>query len=368
MARRERNIYKRKDGRYEARFIKSRDESGKAVYGTVYARSYAEVKEKLVQAKSINRMMKCSKKATIASELELYLKSIKNRIKPSTYGIYQGYIERYIALYFGDTHCDRLTTEIMQGFVNRLIDNGLSAVTVQSVFCFLKNGLKNTFTQDLFDVVLPKKIKNDVEVLSVDEQKRLETAARASDNIDYIAVMLCLYMGLRIGEVCGLLWSSIDFERRLLHVRRTVQRIKNSDYNGESKTAPKTIITCLTPKSTASLRSIPLPEFLVFLLSDYRKQARSDDEYVISRNDMFIEPRNLQYRFQNLLLAANVKQVNFHATRHTFAVRALENGFDIKTLSEILGHSSATVTLQKYAHTLDEHKRRSMESLAVVYH
>jgi integrase len=364
MSRRERNIYKRKDGRYEARYIKKRDMNGKAEYGAVYAKNYTEVKEKLTQIKTFNQKVKVSlKQETIVITLEIYLNSIKNQIKLSTFGIYKHYIERYIVMYFGDMRCEQLTIEILQGFIDKQLDEGLSAVTVQSIFNFFRKGLEIIYTKNFFNVKIPKKIINKVEVLSLDEQKRLETVANASDDINHISIILCLYMGLRIGEVCGLLWSDIDFERKLIHIRRTVQRIKNTD----SDCAPKTKIVCMTPKSATSIRSIPLPEFLYCLLMDYRNQTQLNNEFVISRNGVLIEPRNLQYRFQNLLNIANIKQVNFHITRHTFATRALENGFDIKTLSEILGHSSATVTLQKYAHVLDEHKRRSMESLSSIY-
>jgi len=365
MARRERNIYKRKDGRYEARYIKSRDNNGKAVYGAVYARNYAEVKDKLARAKASLKMAKQPhSKQTVTAELAVHLDSLKNQIKPSTYGIYQGYIERYISPFFGDTLCKKLTTEVLQGFADKLIENGLSVSTVQSVFSFLRCGLKNVFAKEFFDIKIPKKSTAEAEVLSLGEQKRLEIAAKTSGDIDRFAVTLCLYTGLRIGELCGLLWTDIDFERQLLHVRRTVQRIKNPDYKGDSRDCPKTIVACLTPKSVASLRSIPLPEFLIEFLSDYR----SDSGLVISGDSKFIEPRNLQYRFQRLLISAGVKKINFHALRHTFSVRALESGFDVKALSEILGHASAMVTLKKYAHALDEHKRRSMESLSAVYY
>jgi integrase len=360
MARKERNIYKRKDGRFEARFIKGRDENGKAKYGAVYAKSYAEVREKLEQAKMPEKESSVPKASrTVTAELENYLDAMKCQIKSSTHGIYQRYLENYIAPHFGEMRCDQLTLDISQGFVNKQLENGLSAVTVQSVFCFLKNGLHGVHPYDVFSVKIPKRVSNEVEVLSVDEQKRLEEAAKASDDINRIGVILCLYTGLRVGELCGLMWSDIDFERRLLHVRRTSQRVKNTEGTAKTK------VTFLKPKSGTSQRSIPLPGFLIALLDEHLKD--SSGEYVISRDGASIEPRNIQYRFKKLLASAKVKDVNFHTTRHTFATRALESGFDVKTLSEILGHASAAVTLKKYAHTMDEHKRRSMESLAALY-
>ncbi|MCL1878121.1 MAG: site-specific integrase [Defluviitaleaceae bacterium] len=362
MARKERGVYRRKDGRYEARFIKGRDDNGKAVYGAVYARSYADVKMKLAAAKqSLQAVKGNSASRSVSVEIKSYLASIQGQVKPSTHGIYVRYFENYISPHFGNMPCGQMTLEKAQAFVDKQLESGLSAITVQSVFNFLKNGLRSAFHQDeIFSVKLPKSIPAEVAVLSVDEQKRLESVAKSSDSINRVGIILCLYTGIRIGELCGLFWTDIDFDRRMLYVRRTLQRIKNAD--GTTKTE----IACLTPKSNSSHRSIPLPEFLISLLKEHRETSTCT--YVISRNENPIEPRNMQYRLKKLLIVAEIKSVNFHAaTRHTFATRALENGFDIKTLSEILGHSSAVITLKKYAHSMDEHKRKSMESLAALY-
>ena len=360
MARKVRNIYRRKDGRYEARYIKDRDDQGKAIYGAVYARSYAEVKEKLELAKKLNKpAVPANAVRTITAELETHLETLKPQIKQSTYGVYRRYIDDYIYPFFKDMPCSHLIAEVSQKFVNRQLENGLSAATVQSVFCFLKNGLKSTLATDVFCVKLPKSTSSEVKVLTVDEQKRLESVAKASDHINCISIILCLYTGIRIGELCGLLWSDIDFEHKQLHIRRTLQRIRSLDGN------TKTVVITTSPKSNASNRCIPLPEFLIDLLKEHHIHASG--KHVISRNGNAIEPRNIQYRFKNLLSDADIKPANFHSTRHTFATRALENGFDVKTLSEILGHASPALTLKKYAHSLDEHKRKSMESLSVIY-
>ncbi|GHU52470.1 site-specific integrase [Clostridia bacterium] len=355
MPRRERNIYKRCDGRYEARFIKGYDQDGKAKYGAVYAKTYAEVKEKLENTRTLDLDTQTNGDDSLRETMSAYLVSRRNLLKSSTYGVYERYITNHITSYFGNMTCAKLTQEILQDFADKNFENGLSVITVQSVLSFLKSGLKSKVNNGVFEVELPKKQKHEVEVFSIDEQKRLEITAASSDSIDFLGVILCLYTGLRIGEVCGLMWSDIDFERRLLHVRRTMQRIKG-------KGVSKTEIVFLPPKSQTSARAIPLPDFLLNILNDHKVKTLCP--YILSRDCEPVEPRNLQYRFQKLLNAADVKRVNFHVTRHTFATRALESGCDIKTLSEILGHSSATVTLNRYAHCLDKHKRDCMESLA----
>ena len=180
-----------------------------------------------------------------------------------------------------------------------------------------------------------------------------------SDEINRISIILCLYVGIRVGELCGLLWTDVDFERHILSVNRTVQRIRNTD--GDRKTK----VVSLTPKSDTSQRDIPLPAFLVEMLREHEKISTTS--YIISFSGNPVEPRTIQRRFKKLLTIARVRDVNFHVLRHSFATRALEKGFDIKTLSELLGHASPTITLSKYAHVLDEHKRRSMEKLGELY-
>jgi integrase len=351
-----RNIYKRKDGRFEARYVSEYDPDGKAVYRSLYAKSYAEVKERLALAQAAPATG-ISEHTTLKGELSAYLTGAKNLVKPSTYAVYERYLVKHVAPFFGNLKLYLLTQELLQRFVDRQLELGLSVRTVKSVLSFMMSGLKSK--SNLSDVSLPKFKPEPVAALSSSEQQRLELAARSSDAIDCIGVTLCLYTGIRIGELCGLMWSDIDFDRCRLHIRRTLQRIKNFG-DGDNKTA----LTELSPKSDSSAREIPLPAFLVELLREHRTANGSG--HVISREGKPIEPRNMQDRFKKLLMTADIKQVNFHTTRHTFATRALENGFDVKTLSEILGHSSATITLNRYAHCVDEHKRKCMESLTSV--
>jgi len=358
MARRSRNIYKRKDGRFEARYIKARSTEGKAVYGSVYAKTYSEAKIKLEAAKETTKLPpKAHHKAVDIAEK--YLETHKNLIKQSTYWVYHGYIENHIRPYFKDMRCDQICQDVMQAFVNEKIESGLSAATVQSIFLFIKKCLEEVIDSSSYQIRLPMHSHNGVDVLTFNEQKRLEIVAKASDPICKIGVILCLYTGIRVGELCGLMWSDIDFAGKQLHVRRTMQRVKAGA--GDTKTE----IILLPPKSKSSWRSIPLPTFLLNLLKEHR--AGSAGDYVLARDGRAVEPRIMQYNFQRLLSKAEVRPVAFHVTRHLFATRALENGFDIKTLSEILGHSSPIITLKKYAHVMDEHKRRSMESMASVF-
>jgi len=280
-------------------------------------------------------------------------------IKKSTLGVYQRHIESHITPYFEDMCCHQLNKGILQGFITNKLA-GLSPTTIRSIFYLIKNALKGQVSLDVFVVEFPNDSNADeIESFSINEQKSLELSAKASDNINYVGITLCLYTGIRIGELCGLLWKDVDFENQSIHIRRTIQRIKSA------KSDSKTEITSLEYHGDTPERIIPLPQFILSLLEEH--QSNSVNDYIISGSDKPIEPRNMQYRFKRLLKNANVSPRGFNATRHTFAIRALENGFDIKTLSEILGHASPLVTLARYSHVLSESKRSSMESLVPLH-
>ena len=126
----------------------------------------------------------------------------------------------------------------------------------------------------------------------------------------------------------------------------------------------KTQIVITDPKSYSSIRTIPLPDFIMELL---KKFQGSDNEYFLTgESERFIEPRTMQNHFKLYIKEAAIDNANFHSLRHTFATRCVELGFDIKTLSEILGHSSVKITLDKYVHSSFEQKRANMNKLKLL--
>jgi integrase len=355
------NVYHRKDGRFEARYSVGKVE-GKTKYKSVFGKTLREVLNKLEVAQAAADAAKpsiVSSPLTITDAVKAHLESEKLRLKASTLGVYRRYLDSHISPHFGKTRCDALTAQLSQEFINKLLEaNGLAVVTVQSIFMLLKTSV-SAATGNAFEVKYPKKAKPTVEFLSVDEQKRIEQAAKKRGNNDYIGILLSLYCGMRIGEVAALRWSDINFECGLLQVNRTMQRIKAKDGS------KKTMVVFLPPKSTSSERIIPLQDFMLDLLSNFK--ATSKTESVLAYRGKYIEPRTLQNRFKKILKAAEVKDICWHSTRHTFSVRMLENGTDVKSLSEILGHSSATVTLNVYSHSSLEHKQKCMNTLEGVY-
>jgi integrase len=170
-------------------------------------------------------------------------------------------------------------------------------------------------------------------------------------------IILCLYTGLRIGELCALRWNEIDLPNKVLHVKYTMQRIQ--DYSENRKTKTKLIRT--SPKSKSSVRFIPLPDFLVELLEAL--QSTPEAYFLSGEEDHLIEPRYMQLQFKKYLKECEIRDVSFHCLRHTFSTISLRSGMDSKTLSELLGHSNVNITLNNYVHSSMDYKRESMNNL-----
>lgn len=363
MSRRGQNVYKRKDGRWEARYINGYDINGRAKYGSVYAYSYSEVIRKRTMIVSESCFDKVnSSSLTLNDWFERWINTRKGYVKPSTYAVYKRYCINHIWPYFKGLYLNKLSDVLIRNFLESR--SSLSASTLKGLFAFLKSGLKAAEKEKLVHdvwtgVKLPKREnKKPVRVFSLAEQAALEQAIMEEPGQYGIGIIICLYTGIRIGELCGLRWEDINLASSVLSVRRTVQRI--STETGEKKT----MIAVQEPKSTHSIRDIPLPDFLSEKLREYKIISNSRHGYIFGTCDVPAEPRIYQYYFSSLLKRTGIKHANFHATRHTFATRALETGMDIKTLSEILGHADCTVTMRQYAHSSDEQKRKSIEILA----
>ncbi len=351
MGRRGENIYKRKDKRWEGRYISSYGADGKAVYKSVYGKSYSEVREKMKNRSGQSKPKNAD--ITLAAWMEDYLNSQRSKIKVSTAKVYERYLSNFIKPFFGKTALRQINTEILQSFVNSL--SRLSSSTVRGVFSFVREALKTASRAGRaapvwLNIELPRAEKGSVSVFTREQQCSIEKALDIEERPNDIGILLCLYTGLRIGEVCGLKWEDVDFNACSIFVRRTIQRITVDG---------KSVLLELPPKSAASRRKIPIPSCIADSLSCARERSLS--EYVLSTDFHIMDPRMFQYHYKRTLERAGVRYANAHTMRHTFSVRALELGFDVKTLSEILGHADVMTTLKTYAHSLDEHKRKSME-------
>ena len=382
MARHGENIYKRKDGRWEARVLKGYSETGKATYAYFYGRTYREAKDKILTSLpfvNLNLTTKVEVKnedeaLKFENVLDTWLKNSKIRLKESSYVKYFNLINRHIKPVLGQYLLSDITNATLNSFVAEKLktgkldaSNGLSEKTVKDIMTLIKSVLR--FAQDeslLSDVKinlkLPHEKKSDIRVLTKEEQSSLEKYLCSDIDESKLGVLLCMYTGLRIGEICALKWCDISLSEKTLTVNRTMQRIQTLDENCPSKTK----ITVTIPKSDCSLRIIPLPDCLIDKLKAFRPVSPTA-YFLTGKSGRYIEPRTYQNRFKSYILNCGIENANFHSTRHTFATRCVEVGFEIKSLSEILGHANVNITLDRYVHPSFDLKRSNMNKLNGLY-
>ena len=207
-------------------------------------------------------------------------------------------------------------------------------------------------------VTLHKKKTPEIKLLDEDEQNKLQQYIAKNQSISTIGVALSMSTGIRIGELCALQWRDIDLEKRILTVRKTMQRIQCPNQTAKTKL----IVT--DPKSESSCRKIPIPECMMNFLQKFKGKS---EDYVLTGTERAIEPRTMQYRFGKILKNAKLPSVHFHALRHIFASTCIRLGFDVKALSELLGHSSVEITLNRYVHSSFEQKKEYMKRLQLAF-
>lgn len=290
---------------------------------------------------------------------------LENYIRPSvkmrTYERYKLIVEQHIKDKIGDMELNELSPLVLQRFITELLQsgnkktgNGLSANSVNAVISVIQSSLKTAhmlgltaeYTAD--KLKRPKLTEKPVECFTITEQKQIEKAVMNGKKDKLYGILLCLYSGLRIGELIALQWSDIDLTKGIL----TVSKSCHDSKEGLIIDAPKTI---------SSRRVIPLPKQLLPILKSIKK--KSDAPFVVSAKGKPVSVRSYQRSFELLLKRLNIPHKGFHSLRHTFATRAIECGMDVKTLSEILGHKNPTVTLNRYAHSFMEHKAGMMNRL-----
>jgi integrase len=186
-----------------------------------------------------------------------YLELQNGKVKISTMKVYERYLNGYILPFFKKIHLCKLTKDLLQAFVNSL--SVLSQSTIKGIFSLLREALKlankNNYIEHIWlDIELPRSKKNKIHVFTKEEQHLIEKILEFEENSADIGILICLYTGLRIGEVCGLNWEDIDFVSKTMTVNRTIQRMTIDN---------KSILKELPPKSETSQRRIPIPSFLL---------------------------------------------------------------------------------------------------------
>lgn len=368
MSRRGENIYKRKDGRYEGRYVIGKTPAGKTRFGYVYARQYAEVKSLLLQKKA-ERLdpgnPSSTYRGTLTDWMEHWMENeLLGSVKESSWQTYRNLLTRHLLPRLGSYALTQLSPQIIHDFVENLESSGLAENTVRGVYRLLSSAMRYALEEGVIRKNPCRKIRiqhrehGDQRVLSRLEQGKLRQSA---DSDRDLPALLSLYTGMRLGEICALKWADIDWEQGTITVRRTVQRIAG---NSAKSDGYRTMLMIGTPKSHRSSRVIPVPEFILALLRA-RLQSCCGAEYVFGKASAAADPRTIQRRFSRLAKKLGLSGAHFHTLRHSFATRLLELGVDVKTVSTLLGHSSARTTLDFYAHSLSEQQRAAVALLSV---
>ena len=297
-----------------------------------------------------------------------------NYIRPSsksrTCERYSEIVEKRLKVKLGEYELNELTPLVLQRYITELIESGnmktgtgLAANSVNGIITVIQNSLKlayalGTIKEYAADKIRrPKTKEKEVTCFTLSEQKKIERAALAGKKTKWLGIVVCLYTGLRIGELLALEWKDVDFQKGVLTVSKS--RHEGKDENGRYAHIVE------SPKTVSSGRCIPLPKQILCELRMLKRKSRS--AYVISNGERSIPVRSYQRSFERLLKKLDIPHKGFHALRHTFATRALECGMDVKMLSELLGHKDPAVTLRRYVHSLMEQKKEMMNKVGNTY-
>lgn len=332
---------------------------------------------------------------TLAQYLPDWLKTYMfPTIRRSTYSQYEQYVTRHILPKLGAIKLQKLTQKQLQVFFNEKMvggrldgkPGGLAIKTLTNMYRVLHEALDHAMegtdpilTQNpLCGVKLGKDVKKEMRVLTVKEQADIQEAVISTPDPVAFGIIYAVNTGVRIGELLGLKWSDVDFEKHTFRIRRTAQRLPKLNFDPKKDKGPKSEVVLSEPKTESSKREIPIFDELWDGLMEYRRKQTVLREIVgdaYSGQDLIfcntlggiIEPRTYEDVFNRAAKVANIEGATFHTLRHTFATRALEAGMDIKVLSVILGHSSVSITLNLYGHVLPDHKVASMDKMKLFY-
>ncbi len=368
MPRRGDNIHKRKDGRWEGRYKNTFNSDGAIRYVSVYGKTYTECKNKLEACrKNEASFSKKSNEKTFDSILEEWLEHNKLHLKGATINKYNYLIRTHISPEVGNVKIADISTSEINLFLENKLKNGrkdgkggLSPSYVKTLAIIIESALDFAIEEGVYTIpkktiYKPRSLKKDINILSSEDVKKIENISDDKKDLVWLGVYLALHTGMRIGEICALSWSDIDFNEKVIHVNHTLTRVLDI--------GSKTKVILDSPKTASSRRDIPICSILYTFLFDEFKKRKSD--FVVSENNTFVDTRTFEYRYKRFLEKNDIQIINFHSLRHTFATRCVQAGVDIKSLSEILGHANVSITLNTYVHSTLEAKRNQLEKLYV---
>ena len=289
-------------------------------------------------------------------------------IKYSTFAAYTNVVINHLIPYWGKHTLTDISEEKVQEYVLHLVSkgrlDGQGGVNVRSardIVVILKSILRDAARQKMiqmpaFELHYPRtEDEQRIPVLSKAVHEQVVKAVYKELTPASCGILLSLYTGMRIGEICALKWDAIDLNEAVLHVRQTVQRvyIKSSREKGNSR------LVIGTPKTRTSKRDVPISNALLSVLK--RLPEASTNSFLLTGTERCMEVRTFRSYYHCFLDRHSIPRIKFHALRHTFATRCIECGADPKTVSELLGHATIAMTMNLYVHPRVEQKRNCVE-------
>lgn len=314
-------------------------------------------------------MLKTSTQIPFKDIAALWIKKKETSTKDSTFIHYHNLLKNHIEPKLGEEYIEDITLLKLERtaityFTDGRLDyaGGLSQKTVCDITIIIKSILRYAETLghrlscnlDSFSVKQPL---CEFRVLSHKEQVVINEYLLQQDDFTALGILIALYTGVRIGELCALCIDDFDIDMKKITINKTMQRLQNKQSGAKNKTR----ITITTPKTKSSIREIPVPDFIIERVLEI---GYTSGAYILTgKPDKYVEPRTMENRFNRLMRTLSIEGVSFHTLRHTFATRCVEVGVDVKTLSETLGHSNVNITLNRYVHSSFEMKQRCLQKL-----
>lgn len=302
---------------------------------------------------------------------EEWLQSKEKFVKESTYVTYMAHLKNHLLPAFSKLECIEIDQKVIQEYALYLLSEAgrkdgkgkLSDKTAKEIILVLKSCMKYAESRGYIPhkemtIQYPaQKTRTQMKIFTKDERRKMTDVILQKPNTKNIGILISLYTGIRIGELCALKWSDIDMQEKVIHITKTLQRIYYRDSDNRGIT--KIIIT--TPKTITSVRDIPISTMLLRLLEKVKPE--NTDFYLLTNHKKYTEPRTYREFYSKFLDEINVRKLKFHSLRHTFASTCIELGIDYKTVSELLGHSNINTTFNLYVHPSMEQKRAALEQL-----
>lgn len=353
--------------RFSKLSYKSEEDRMRRTEENIYKHRNTKKETQTLKGRTIN----CFKKNIQKEQSVLYTEILDDwlaekrlKVKPSTYEKYLYEADTRLRPNLGHIPLSELTLNRIEEYLLSLQSDGkgLAPKTVSDILVIIKDTFNFMKSREIAAVCELKRLKiripqKEMRVFSLEEQEKLVSFLMKDLDISKCGILLSLYTGIRLGELCALKWENVSAEKRSIKIKGTVQRLRTN--NGKNKTG----LFLTEPKSDTSSRESPLPTFLSELLFQFRSES---ENFILSESSEHLpDPRTVQYKFKRYLSECGIGDANFHALRHTFATRCVELGFEIKSLSEILGHSSVNITLNRYVHSSLKLKADNMNKLTL---